>query len=52
MAKACVPFFSFVGKRLHPPRSSLRTKEQIQAVTNEQSEGMQKQRKGSQEIIV
>ena len=30
----CVPFFSFVGKSLHPPRSSPRTEEQIQAVTN------------------
>ena len=30
----CVPCFSFVGKRLHPPRPSLSTKVQIQTVTN------------------
>ena len=47
-----VPGFWFVGKRFQPPRASLSSKGQIQIVTDWASEGMQKQRKGSQETTV
>ena len=47
-----VPHLLFVEKRFQSPRPSLSSKGQIQAVTNQGSEGMQKQKKNSQETIV
>ena len=46
------PLSRFVRKRLQLLRISLISKRQIQTVTNQGLEGMQKQRKGSQEAIV
>ena len=43
------PHFFFVGKRFQLPRPSWSSKGQIQTVTNQRSEGMQRGRKGSQE---
>ena len=48
----CVPHFLFVGKKLQPPRPSLSTNGQIQTVAYQGREGMQKQRRSSQETIV
>ena len=49
---SCVPSFLFVGKGLQPPRLSTNSKGQIQTVTDRGSDGMQKQRKSTQETIV
>ena len=46
-----VPHFLFVGERLQPPRPSLTSKGQIQAVTNQGGEGTRKPRESSQETI-
>ena len=48
----CVSHFLLVGKRFQPPRPSLSSKGQIQTASNQRSEGIQKQRKSSQETIV
>ena len=42
-----LPCFLFAGKRLQPPRPSLSFKGQIQTVTHQKSEGMQKQRESN-----
>ena len=47
-----VPCFLFVGNRLQPPWPSLRSKRQVQTVTNQGREGTQRQRRSSQEAIV
>ena len=49
---SCVCYVLFVGKKFQPARLSLSLKGQMQTVTNQGSEGMQKHRKSSEEIIV
>ena len=44
--------FLFAGKMLQPPKTFLNTKEQIQRVANQGSEGMQKQRRNHQATVV
>lgn len=46
--KPSVSSFSFKEKNNQPPRPSLCSKEQIQSVTNQEREGMKKQRKSKQ----
>ena len=48
----CVPHFLLVGKSFQPLIPSLNSKGQIPTISNQGSEGMQKQRKCSQETIV
>ena len=48
----CVPHFLFVGNRLQSPWPSRSSKGQIQTVANQGREGMQRQRRSSQETRV
>ena len=49
---SCVCYVLFVGKRFQLARLSLSLKGHMQTVTNQGSEGMQKHRESSEEIIV
>ena len=48
----CVPHFLPLGEKLHPPWSSLSSKEQVQTLANQEREGMQRPRRSSQETIM